>query len=184
MVVLSAPQVHINNQQPLKMSSLKSKLQLTLLNRKKARNLLEKGFTLVELMIVVVIVGVLSSVALPNFLAQTSKAKATECTSRLGAILSQVGAEALLSESDATTLAEQLVANSGTENCNFADLTLANKIYTGTVEGAGEIDGKYAASGCVAYETGVRDIGTTTDGSAASSDCTSSSGNGTGTGTV
>ena len=49
------------------MTSLNSRLQLALLNRKKGRNLLEKGFTLVELMIVIVIVGVLSSVALQTF---------------------------------------------------------------------------------------------------------------------
>ncbi|QNJ06682.1 type IV pilin PilA [Synechococcus sp. MEDNS5] len=60
------------------MTTLNSRLQLALLNRKKSRNLLEKGFTLVELMIVIVIVGILSAVALPNFLSQTSKAKATE----------------------------------------------------------------------------------------------------------
>ena len=39
------------------MTTLNSRLQLAMLNRKKGRNLLEKGFTLVELMIVIVIVG-------------------------------------------------------------------------------------------------------------------------------
>ena len=57
------------------MTSLNSKLQLALLNRKKGRNLIEKGFTLVELMIVIVIVGILSGVALPNFISQRDKAK-------------------------------------------------------------------------------------------------------------
>ena len=160
MVVLSAPQVHIKNQHPLKMTSLKSKLQLALLNRKKGRNLIEKGFTLVELMIVIVIVGILSSVALPNFLAQTSKAKATECTSRLGAILSQVGSEALLSTADATTLATNLVADADTTNCDFKDLTFADPVYTGTVVGIGELDKKYAAGGCINFENATRQVKT------------------------
>jgi type IV pilus assembly protein PilA len=56
------------------MSTLNSRLQLSLLNHKKGKNLLEKGFTLVELMIVIVVVGVLSAVALPNFLGVKDKA--------------------------------------------------------------------------------------------------------------
>ena len=75
------------------MTSLNSKLQLALLNRKKGRNLLEKGFTLVELMIVIVIVGILSAVALPNFLNQTAKAKAVEGTTKISAALKSAGAE-------------------------------------------------------------------------------------------
>ena len=46
-----------------------------MLKRKKARNAIEKGFTLVELLIVVIIIGVLSGVALPAFLNQQNKAK-------------------------------------------------------------------------------------------------------------
>ena len=160
MVVMSAPTVHINNQHLLTMTSLNSKLQLAILNRKKGRNLIEKGFTLVELMIVIVIVGILSSVALPNFLAQTSKAKSTECTSRLGSMLSQVGSEALLSTTAANALASQLVGEADTTNCDFKDITLktGTKVYEGSVIGIADLDKKYAAGGCVNYETSSRDI--------------------------
>merc|ERR1711991_162417 len=64
-----------NNPANQAMTPLNSKLQLALLNRKKSRNVLQKGFTLVELLIVVVILGVLSAVALPNFLNQADRAK-------------------------------------------------------------------------------------------------------------
>ena len=67
------------------MTTLNNRLQLALLNRKKGQNALEKGFTLVELMIVIVIVGVLSAVALPNFLSQTNKARASEAQSQISA---------------------------------------------------------------------------------------------------
>ena len=43
-----------------------------------SKNIIQKGFTLVELMVVIVIVGVLSAVALPQFLNQSQKAKLTE----------------------------------------------------------------------------------------------------------
>ena len=47
------------------------------------------AFTLVELMVVIVIVGILSAVALPNFLNQTGKAKATEAVTKVSALLKE-----------------------------------------------------------------------------------------------
>ena len=75
------------------MTSLNSKLQLALINRKKGRNLLEKGFTLVELMIVIVIVGILSGVALPNFLGTRDKAEAQSLIGSMSGFAKACGAD-------------------------------------------------------------------------------------------
>lgn len=175
MVVMSAPQVHINNQHISTMTSINSKLQLALLNRKKGRNLIEKGFTLVELMIVIVIVGVLSAVALPNFLNQTAKAKATECTTKGGNIMGLVAAEALQSEAAGNAALTALVSEADTNSdlCDFTSGGAADSnIYTLTATGktSSDLDGKYDGAFCVNYATGKKGAVTSTTGTAPTGD--------------
>jgi type IV pilus assembly protein PilA len=122
------------------MTTLNSRLQLAMLNRKKNRNALEKGFTLVELMIVIVIVGVLSAVALPNFLGQQNKAKATEATSKLTALLKEAHADYQLDANQTGALATATKAANVAKDTGKFDYTL-------NTEGATQIYGEAQAWG-------------------------------------
>jgi len=135
------------------MTTLNSRLQLAMLNRKKGRNALEKGFTLVELMIVIVIVGILSAVALPNFLSQTSKAKATEAKTLASAALKEAqvawtesgsaGLTAWQESSTAATDPGQCPASTTNFDfvCDGADEAAVTVTATGT-DDSGDLEGK------------------------------------------
>ena len=96
-------------------STLRPQLRSALLRQigepNKEKNLLQKGFTLVELMIVIVIVGILSAVALPNFLSQSTKAKATEAKSDISAIIKNAAAEF---QTGGASYVTTLIGNGGT----------------------------------------------------------------------
>ncbi len=58
----------------------------------------DKGFTLIELMIVVAIIGILAAIAIPNFMNYQCKAKQSEAKSNLGNI--RTAEEAYYAEKD------------------------------------------------------------------------------------
>ena len=98
------------------MSTLNSRLQLAILNRKKTNSLLEKGFTLVELLIVVIILGVLTSVALPAFVGQTNKAKDSAAKAYVAGVEKECQVELAETGSIPIPAAVQTTAGSGVKS--------------------------------------------------------------------
>ena len=145
------------------MIPLHPRTQLRLLKQRQPQSILAKGFTLVELMVVIVIVGILAGVALPNFLNQTAKAKGTEAKTKLNGLLKEAHAEFLL---DGTTETTQDTVNISIEDNNQAGIydyviNVANPVTTGTATGNGtdaNVDDTVVYNGCVNMDTGEIEI--------------------------
>jgi len=162
------------------MSNLNQQLKLALLKRKKSGNSLEQGFTLVELMVVIVIVGILGAVALPNFMSQTNKAKATEATAKTSKLLTEAASEyqydsvvANVTTSMATPITTASAAGKFTYSLPaVTETTVFNVLATGKAADA-SLAGQLLY-GCVDLATGIRDISTRllAAGTASDVDCT------------
>ncbi len=90
----------------------------------------QKGFTLIELMIVVAIIGILAAIAIPNFVNYQRKAKTAEAKTNLGAVKTSL--ESYRAENDfylSLTTAPVNIAGTGKQawvtNANFTAVGFA-----------------------------------------------------------
>lgn len=142
------------------------------------KNPLQKGFTLVELMVVIVIVGILTAVALPNFLSQTDKAKGTEAKTNLSATMKQAQAKYVEDGANpnttiATMKTDYGTPSDGTTKFNYTASYTA-PVYTVTATGNsndGGLNGKKVI-GCVNFDTGIVKMTGTPSSTATAPSCT------------
>jgi type IV pilus assembly protein PilA len=103
----------------------------------------KKGFTLIELMIVVAIIGILAAIAIPNFMNYQCKAMQSEAKTSLGTI--RTLQEAYFAEYDTYTanLSNLGFELKGDTKYNPPDVTLdGTTAYSATIEGTqGSVDG-------------------------------------------
>ena len=115
------------------------------------------GFTLLELLIVVIIVGILAGVALPQFNRMTRRARLAEAQSMIGAILS---AEMLYYQENTTFRAFADNASAATQGL-MVDVPLdANTNWDYVGSGASATDVTVTATGDAGAVNGLTVVGT------------------------
>ena len=151
-------------------SRLSQLIKLQLSSRHAAQNATD-GFTLTELMVTLAIVGILSAVALPNFLSQSDKAKASEAKQTIASSLKQAQAQFVEDGTSPKTVATDMNQRYGTPT-NGATLfnytgAWSSPVYTITATGNSNDAGltNKVMKGCANFTTGKVDMQSVLDSS-------------------
>ena len=113
----------------------------------------QKGFTLIELMIVVAIIGILAAIAIPNFLTYQMKSRTSEAKVNLGAIKTSEVAFQGERGCFLGTVANPATMTGGTTATPWVLVTTATaSVCTGTVFAGTFFDLGFAPAGAVRYQ--------------------------------